>query len=99
MKRNYTSALDANETRRRVTVAFETYREKFERYGPALTWSSEHRGQLRFRVLGVVVQVAFHIEDRRLEIESTPPSRLLPFLPLAVRKLDKEIRARLDAID
>ena len=91
MKHSVSHDLGKEKARAVAEAAFESYQQKFAKYGPKATWAADSHADIQFTVKGVTLQGALAVTDRTIDMELSVPFLFRPFQGVALRMIEQEI--------
>ena len=79
--------------KRATERAYETYRERFEKYNPTATWVTDRRAEVGFEAKGIKLQGSIALEPGQIELELKVPFAFKIFQKRALQIIEEEIEA------
>lgn len=80
------------DARRIAERAWESYRVRFERFGPSLEWVEDYVARIGFYAGSIALKGQIVIRPRRLDVSLDVPVVLNVFKRKAVAAIEREIR-------
>lgn len=99
MQHRISHQLDQATARRITDQAWETYRAKYERYKPSLTWVSETQADFGFSAKGLTLRGSLGLEPQSISVDIEVPFLLRIFRDQAIEILEREIRRWITAAE
>jgi len=96
MKHLVTHDLDAALAKRATEKAIESYSERFAKYEPTVSWSSDAKANLRFNVKGFSIKGEIELRPGVIDIDMDVPFALRLFKKQAIQVVEKSIRKWID---
>jgi hypothetical protein len=92
VKHSFRHGMKMEEARRIADMAWESYRGRFERFGPSLEWIADYTAQIGFSAGGFKLRGAMEIKPGKIDISLDVPVVFRVFKKRAVSVIQKEIR-------
>lgn len=96
MKHSISHDLGADLATKATKAAFESYRQKYEKYEPRAVWHSDRHADVTFKVKLVRLQGRLEIHDDRVEMDLDVPLMLRVFREKALGAIEREVRVWID---
>jgi hypothetical protein len=96
MKHSVRHGLGKEGAKRAVVAAFSSYAERFAKYQPVATWTSDDRAEVSFSAKGITLGGSLVIGENTIDLDLDVPFLLRPFKDKAVSAVEKEIGAWVD---
>ena len=74
-------------------AALESYRDKFSKYDPRASWTTDRKAEIRFKVKLVTLEGSVEVSDNRVELELEVPLMFRVFKDRAMKLIESEVRA------
>jgi hypothetical protein len=71
--------------------ALSTYAQKYSNYSPKVTWTSENRAEISFKVKGMALNGVLEVLERSIDLDIDVPFLLRPFKSQALSVIEGEI--------
>jgi len=91
MKHVMTHDLPPELAREAAAKAFDSYRQRFAKYEPSLTWVSEQRASVRMSAKGIVLTGTVQLSARTIAFELEVPFMLRMFKGRALKVMEREL--------
>jgi hypothetical protein len=88
--------LDQGLARKAADKAWEAYSERFSKYNPKATWTSETHADIEFTVKGMHLKGSIDLEPGGIALELEVPFVLRVFKKQAIDVIEKEIQKWID---
>ena len=92
MKHKVSHSLGQEKARKVADAAFNSYKDRFEKYNPQSKWVSDNRAEISFGVKGMTLNGAMIVNTSDIEMELDVPFVLRPFKGKALAVIEEEIR-------
>ncbi len=96
MKHVVPHSLDQATARKAADGAFQAYSEKYAKYDPRVTWTSDEHANVAFRVKGMHLGGTIDLEPGRIALDLEVPLLLRVFKKQAIEVIEREIRVWID---
>ena len=96
MKHAVKHDLDASLAKQATEKAIESYTERFAKYDPRVSWSSDTTANLGFKVKGFSIQGKIELRPGAIEIDMDVPFALRLFKKQAIQVVEESIRKWID---
>ena len=96
MKHSVTHDLDTDLAKRATEKAIESYSERFAKYDPTVSWSSDTKANLRFKVKGFSIKGEIELRPGAIDIDMDVPFALRLFKKQAIQVVESSIRQWID---
>ena len=73
-------------------AAFNSYRERFEKYQPKANWVRDDKAEISFSVKGISLNGSMQVNDNDIEMDLDVPFVLRPFKGKAMGVIEEEIK-------
>jgi hypothetical protein len=81
------------ETAKKVAeAAVGSYTARFQKYDPKISWKTERKAEISFKVKGVSLEGVLEVGDENIEMDLDVPFLLRPFKGTALSVIDEEIK-------
>ncbi|HEU4536059.1 MAG TPA: polyhydroxyalkanoic acid system family protein [Polyangiaceae bacterium] len=82
--------------RNALEQAFASYKEKYAEYNPSMSWESDKRAVIGFKVKGVSLDGAIELHPNKMDVELDVPFLFKPFQKKAIEIVEREVRVWID---
>lgn len=73
-------------------AAVGSYSARFQKYNPQISWKTERKAEISFKVKGVSLEGVLEVGDENIEMDLDVPFLLRPFKGTALSVIDEEIK-------
>ena len=91
MKHRVSHTLSNELARKAADAAWSSYAERFEKYSPTATWTSERQALIQFKVKGISLKGSLELEDGAIAMELDVPLAFRLFKKKALEVVEREI--------
>jgi hypothetical protein len=91
MKHSVPHDLGQARARKVAESALATYAEKYANYRPSVTWTSQNKAEISFKVKGMNLAGALEVLERSIDLDIDVPFLLRPFKSQALSVIEGEI--------
>lgn len=84
--------LEPELARKVAEKAFDSYKAKYAKYNPSLTWLSDDKAKASFQAKGVTLQGAIELTPNTITFDLDVPFILKMFKKKAFEVMDRELR-------
>jgi hypothetical protein len=77
--------------KRAVRAAWASYEQRFAKYSPKATWTSDTRATVSFAAAGATLDGTLEVRERDVVIDLDVPFLLRPFRKRAIEVIEREI--------
>ncbi|MFO0547058.1 MAG: polyhydroxyalkanoic acid system family protein [Polyangiaceae bacterium] len=74
-------------------AAFHSYKAKYEKYQPTMSWTGPYAAKVGFTVTGMSLSGTIEVRDKDVALNLDVPLLLRPFKKVAIDIIEKEIEA------
>ena len=92
MKHSIAHSLDTAKAKVVLDKAFASYAERFAKYNPKLTWTSDNEAEISFSAKGIHIKGSAEIGAKTIDLDLEVPFVLSMFKKVAVEKLEEEAK-------
>lgn len=78
--------------KRAVRAAWQSYEQRFAKYSPKATWTSDTRAKVSFTAAGATLDGSLEVRERDVVIDLDVPFLLRPFRKQALDVIEREIQ-------
>ena len=96
MKHSVPHDLGKEAAKRAAVAAFKAYGERYAKYSPTATWTSDDRADISFTAKGITLKGVLEVKDKSIDMDLDVPFLLRPFKDKALGAVDREIGAWID---
>ncbi len=91
MKHGVPHDLGMEQAKKAAQAAFASYSERFAKYRPTATWTTDDRAEVSFTVKGVTLRGVLEVRPTSIDMDLDVPFLLRPFKDRALGAVDQEI--------
>jgi len=91
VKHSFKHGMKMEDARRIADEAWESYRSRFERFGPNLEWTGDYEARFGFLASGFKLRGALEIKPGKIDVSMDVPIVFRVFKKIAVSAIQKEI--------
>ena len=92
MKHQIPHDLTQDLARRATDMAFESYKERFEKYNPESSWVNDTTSNIKFSAKGITMTGVVELLPTAIELELKVPFLFRVFQKTAVEIIEREIK-------
>jgi hypothetical protein len=96
MKHSVSHDLGKEAAKQAVLAAFAAYRERFAKYDPTATWTSDDRADVSFTAKGITLKGVVQVHAGSVDLDVDIPFLLRPFKDKALGAVEREVGRWID---
>jgi hypothetical protein len=91
MKHSVPHDIGKDLAKKATLAAFAAYQERFAKYNPTATWTTDDRAQISFTAKGITLKGLLEVTPKSIDIDIDVPFLLRPFKSVAQDAVEREI--------
>jgi hypothetical protein len=92
MKHSVSHDLGKDQALKVTQAAWKSYSERFAKYHPTCTWTSQYHAEIGFTAKGIKLKGELDVGERAIELDLDVPFLLKPFKSMALDVVEQEIK-------
>lgn len=91
MKHSVPHDLGKDLAKKATLAAFAAYQERFAKYNPTASWTTDDRVQISFTAKGITLKGSLDVTPKSIDVDIDVPFLLRPFKSVAQDAVEREI--------
>ena len=92
MKHSVKHDLGRDKAKEVAIAAYDSYRQRFEKYNPQATWKSDYSAEISFTAKGINLTGSMDVNEKDIAMDLDVPFLLRPFKNTALGVIEEEIK-------